>query len=143
MTTPKSMEFFTLQELTGGREATAPLPVRESLVSLAVNVLDPWRRRVGRLRVSSGWRTDDDNKRVGGVKGSQHTTGEAVDVVPLDVPLARAWELLTGLPFDQAIVYPKDGHIHVSHVGQVSARRQNRGARYRSPGAAGVKYERL
>lgn len=143
MTPPQSMEYFTLEELTHGRADAVPPAVRQSLISLVVAVLDPWRRRVGRLRVTSGWRTDADNQRVGGVPGSQHTTGEAVDVVPIDVPLARAWELLTGLPFDQAIVYPKDGHIHVSHVGQVSARRQNRGTRYRSPGAGGVKYERF
>lgn len=113
MTPPTSTEFFTLSELTGGEPDSAPAPVRHALENLMLWVLDPWRRRIGRLRVNSAWRTPEQNAAAGGEPSSQHLTGEAADVKPLDATLDAAWTALRGLPVDQAIRYPT--HIHVSH----------------------------
>lgn len=138
------MRHFSLDELTHGRSASAPPAVRAALTALVDAVLDPWRDRCGRLLVTSGWRTPEENAVAGGEPRSQHLTGEAVDVVPLDCTQARAWELLTGIEYDQAIVYPQRGHIHVSYVSPLRPGRMNRRAKYRfPPGGGGHGYERL
>ena len=139
------MDYFTGDELTRGRWESPPSAVRESLLSLVDAVLNPWRELVGPLRISSGWRTEEENARIpGSAKGSQHVTGEAVDVVPLACDLNRAFTLLFGLPFDQAILYPSDGHIHVSHRGSLPEGRKNRGQLLRARRHDGkVTYERI
>jgi len=138
------MEFFSLKELTNGREDQITPAVRANLVNMVERLLDPWRRKVGRLRVTSAWRTEEENRRANGERRSQHLSGEAVDVAPLDCPQHDAFDALNGLQFDQAIIYPRTGHIHVSLNGPISTRTRNRGARYRSPGRDGkVKYERV
>lgn len=84
------MKYFTISELT--RSATAksrgidntPTPeIRAKLEALIVNCLDPIRRIYGRpVIVSSGYRSPALNAAVGGVANSQHTLGEAADLVP-------------------------------------------------------------
>ena len=84
------MQYFTISELT--RSATArsrgidntPTPeVLAKLESLITGCLDPIRRIYGRpIVVSSGYRSPALNAAVGGVANSQHTTGEAADLVP-------------------------------------------------------------
>ena len=84
------MKYFTIRELT--RSATAqsrgidntPTPaIRAKLETLITNCLDPIRRIYGRpIIVSSGYRSPALNAAVGGVANSQHTMGEAADLVP-------------------------------------------------------------
>ena len=84
------MQYFTISELT--RSATAksrgidntPTPeIRAKLETLITECLDPIRRIYGRpVVVSSGYRSPALNAAVGGVANSQHTTGEAADLVP-------------------------------------------------------------
>lgn len=83
-------QYFTISELT--RSATAqqhgidntPTPaIRAKLETLITNCLDPIRRIYGRpIIVSSGYRCPQLNALVGGVSNSQHTKGEAADLVP-------------------------------------------------------------
>lgn len=104
---------FTKKELLGPREATPE--VLGALDWLVTHVLDRWRDALGKpLRVTSGYRTVEENERIpGAASDSWHTWGAAVDVAPVGVNLAYAFSLLRGLPFDKAILYPSDGHIHV------------------------------
>lgn len=68
--------------------------------------------------VTSGYRCDELNKKVGGVKGSQHTKGQAVDLV-LVIPGKTIKESIkelynfvaVTLPFDQMIIYPTFVHL--------------------------------
>ena len=48
---------------------------------LVMNVLDPVRDMFGKpIKVNSGYRCEDHNRRVGGDKNSQHLSGQAADV---------------------------------------------------------------
>lgn len=84
------MQYFTVSELTRsstaqsrGIDNTPPSEHRANLESLIVNCLDPIRRLYGRpIIVSSGYRSPALNAAVGGVANSQHTTGQAADLVP-------------------------------------------------------------
>ncbi len=119
-------QYFTIGELT--RSATAqshhidntPSPaIRAKLEALIVNCLDPIRRIYGRpIIVSSGYRCPELNAMVGGVSNSQHTTGEAADLVPASGgslgALARA--AIQFGDFDQLILERAGGSqwVHVS-----------------------------
>lgn len=119
-------QYFTISELT--RSATAqshhidntPSPaIRVKLEALIVNCLDPIRRIYGRpVIVSSGYRCPQLNSLVGGVSTSQHTMGEAADLVPASGgslgALARA--AIQFGDFDQLILEQAGGSkwIHVS-----------------------------
>lgn len=119
-------QYFTISELT--RSATAqshhidntPTPaIRAKLEALIVNCLDPIRRIYGRpVIVSSGYRCPQLNSLVGGVSTSQHTMGEAADLVPASggslAALARA--AIQFGDFDQLILEQAGGSkwIHIS-----------------------------
>lgn len=123
---------FTLKELVTTSTGLANTPnARElcSLQALCSAVLEPWRERVGALRVNSGFRSARVNDAVGGSKTSHHRSGQAADVTPLGMPRPAAWYVLldmiaAGLPVDQAIIYETTSHIHVDHVGDKTPRRQ-------------------
>jgi hypothetical protein len=87
---------------------------------LGVGVADP------RLRVTSGWRSPEQNISVGGSPSSAHLVGLAADFEPLGQSLWSAWRKLDEaresgtLPqFDQIIFYPLTGHIHVGIDGRL------------------------
>lgn len=88
--------------------------VRDSILSLTANVLQPLRDAWGKpLKVNSGYRCNALNAAVGGAPTSQHVKGEAADIAAGDpVKLARLAVKL-GLPFDQMILYPT--FVHFSH----------------------------
>lgn len=83
-------QYFTISELTRSAKAqanhidnTPSAEIRTKLEALIVNCLDPIRRIYGRpIIVSSGYRCKQLNELVGGVANSQHTKGEAADLVP-------------------------------------------------------------
>lgn len=88
--------------------------VRDSILALAENVLQPLRDAWGKpLKVNSGYRCKALNAAVGGAPTSQHVKGEAADIAAGDpVKLARLAVKL-GLAFDQMILYPT--FVHFSH----------------------------
>lgn len=47
-------------------------------------LLEPARQVVGPIIINSGFRNDDVNRKVGGVKNSQHLLGQAADIRPRD-----------------------------------------------------------
>jgi zinc D-Ala-D-Ala carboxypeptidase len=105
-------EHFSLSEFTISQTAerygidnTPPAIVIERLTDLCKTILEPARTQLGALRISSGYRCDALNKRVGGSPSSAHVLGYAADVVPLAVSkktLAR-W-VKTNCRFDQVIL---------------------------------------
>ena len=55
--------------------------VIENLKALCMEVLQPLRDYLGKpVVISSGYRSEEVNRMVGGVKGSQHLKGEAADI---------------------------------------------------------------
>lgn len=126
----KAGEYFTFAELqttSTGLPNTAPNDARLALCALAALVLDPLRQLVARpVRITSGYRSADVNRAVGGRPDSRHLFGLAAD---LKVEGFKAEELVrlmvsAGLPFERALFYHelRGGHVHVQiTAAQVSA----------------------
>ncbi len=106
-------EHFTLREMV--RSGTAiergidntPTPeVVYNLTCLCQNVLEPVRRQFGMTRITSGYRCKELNDAVGGVKNSQHITGEAADIHVSSIETARKiYDFIRdNLPFDQLLL---------------------------------------
>lgn len=64
--------------------------------------------------VTSAFRTQERNKECNGAKNSQHLTGDAIDLMPLDASIGNFVLQVKDAPFkfDQLIKYPT--FIHVS-----------------------------
>lgn len=95
--------------------------VVENLRLLAVKVLEPLRRRVGRVIVTSGYRCQALNRAVGGVATSQHLCGQAADIHVTGNEMCRKYARIIRqlTPFDQLILEPAGSlqkrWIHVSY----------------------------
>lgn len=72
-------------------EGISTAEVVENLHALCTEVLEPLRRRVGRVIVTSGYRCQELNKAVGGVWNSQHLKGEAADIFVPDTATAMRY----------------------------------------------------
>lgn len=131
----KLSTHFSLREMissgTAIRQGIDNRPTEEqteSLRRLCVNVLEPLRERFGVIRISSGFRTERLNEAVGGVRGSQHTRGEAADIHVSDMEVGmKMYDFIRhNLDFDQLLFEHKMGNgcrwLHVSFT----VRRQNR-----------------
>lgn len=115
----KNFKLSEFEVTSTGLNNEAPYEAQKNLKFLAVNILQPWRDIVGRLKVTSGYRSYEVNKKIGGVTNSQHRTGNAADIVPLDMEINKAFRILydMNLPMvDQAIIENKNGSkwVHVS-----------------------------
>lgn len=122
----KATKYFTLPELLASETALYSkipnLPTFaevENLNTLIVSILDPVRSVYGSpIKVTSGYRCTRLNEAVGGVKNSQHLSGLAADLIPVDGDLERLKQTIitTGVPFDQLIEEQsgKTKWIHVS-----------------------------
>jgi len=110
---------FTAAEL-GADKPSASSAIVANLSKLA-SYLEALRAVLGvPLRVTSGYRSPDENAEVGGVASSDHVVGLAADVVPLGVEQYAAYQQIEAavgrgtLPaWDQLIFYPVQGHLHV------------------------------
>ena len=81
--------------------------VRENLRSLCLDVLQPLREHVGGpIVVNSGYRSKEVNRLVGGVKNSQHLTGEAADLRIASAKQGREWVewIMDHCDFDQMLL---------------------------------------
>ena len=86
------------------------IPTMQAVANLTygcIMLLEPARLIVGPIIISSGFRCEEVNRRVGGVRNSQHLVGQAADIRPQDpalfqslVDFLKSWEytdqLLTG-----------------------------------------------
>lgn len=89
-------EHFTLREMTlsgtairhGWKNEPDDLAI-QNLLLLCENVLEPMRRRFGVIRITSGYRSEQVNKAVGGVEFSQHRYGQAADIHVSNVEAGR------------------------------------------------------
>ncbi len=85
--------------------------------TLAVNVLQPVREKFGGIRITSGYRCEELNTKVGSGSYSNHIKGEAVDIEPLNINITNLDVLIwiyENLEFRTLIYeYGHDGWIHV------------------------------
>lgn len=121
------MKYFKMKEFECRDGCVMPASVRENIVALVENVLDPARERLGMpIRVNSGYRCAKHNRKVGGVAASQHLLGEAADVVPVNSEKGKVKSELERLvriikeqgAFDQLIVYPTFVHVSYKRIGR-------------------------
>lgn len=78
---------FTLGEFINLRKYADNVPTIQAVVNLTYGchmLLEPARKVVGPIIINSGFRNDNVNRKVGGVKNSQHLLGQAADIRPRD-----------------------------------------------------------
>lgn len=113
---------FTWEELTYSRMAVEngldnypPIEARVALRELVKRLLQPLRIIYGApIAITSGYRSPEVNRLVGGVPSSQHVKGEAADCYVPDIYKLLDVLKKSGLPFDQAILYRKKHFLHLS-----------------------------
>ena len=118
-------EHFTKEEMvkTNSKLYNEPCQAEFSnLYDLCFNVMEPVRKllsdyakRVVMIQITSGYRSYEVNKWVGGKEKSQHLNGKAADFVPSGVKMTIAYELIrkSNIPYDQLILY--NDKIHISY----------------------------
>ena len=120
-------KYFTIEELTKSstakRAGIKNIPNEKELKnlnSLIDNILDPLREAYGKpIIVTSGFRCEELNDLVNGVRGSQHRTGQAADIrskVDTRKENKKLFDLVIALelPFDQLIDEYDYNWVHVS-----------------------------
>ena len=129
MNTPVTMHF-SIEEMyasdTAKRLGINNIPSTQqmiNLVYLCAYVLEPLRVAMGKpINISSGFRCQELNKKVGGVYNSQHLKGQAADIdIQGDMAFGKKiFEYIRDhLPFDQLIwEHNRSGTywVHVSFV---------------------------
>ncbi len=101
---------FKLSEFLNLHKYPENIPTMQAVANLTFGchlLLEPARLIVGPIIINSGFRCETVNRKVGGVRKSQHLIGQAADVYPKDsaqfselVDFLKKWEytdqLLTG-----------------------------------------------
>ena len=83
----KLSEHFKLSEFCNWKKYPENKPTVQQISNMMYgcrNLLEPARQVVGPIIINSGFRNPDVNRRVGGVKNSQHLQGQAADIRPKD-----------------------------------------------------------
>ena len=81
----KLSEHFMLSEFLKLKKYPDNIPTVQQISNMMYgcrNLLEPARQVVGPIIINSGFRNPDVNRRVGGVKNSQHLQGQAADIRP-------------------------------------------------------------
>lgn len=117
---------FVLSEITRSNTAKrlniSNEPTKEHLRNMQMLVRDliqPMRDDIGPVRVSSGYRSKELNRAIGGSSKSQHCKGEALDLQfwfkgKMNNKVIYEWVLDSGLEFDQMINEFDFSWIHIS-----------------------------
>lgn len=117
--------YFSIEELCASETAdkynidnTPSAAVEANLQALIDKVLNPVREAYGSyILVNSGYRCAALNSKVGGVSGSQHTTGEAADITGGSVEKNRKiFEAIVKLGVYDQLIWENGGKwVHVSY----------------------------
>jgi hypothetical protein len=131
-------EWFSLEEFTASETAkrkgidNSPTPEHlENIKRLTKEVLDPVRQIMGKISITSGYRSYALNNEVGGVLSSAHCTGNAADIYRSNIE--ELFEFIRdNMIYDQVILESKDterGKVFWVHVSYVEGK--NRGQSFR------------
>lgn len=107
---------FSLAELTFTKQPLPNAPCTIVIINLCWGVhqiLQPLRNYIGvPVTITSGYRSAEVNKAVGGVPSSQHLTGCAADCVVYSAVFNKAIDYITrNLPFDQLLIGKSFFHV--------------------------------
>ena len=91
----------------------------ENLQRIVTNLLQPLRNHLGPIRISSGYRSKELNRAIGGSNKSQHSKGEAVDIQfwkegQMCNKEVYDWIIDNAVEFDQMINEFDFSWIHIS-----------------------------
>ena len=91
----------------------------ENMQRLIDNLIQPLRDAIGPIRVTSGYRSKELNRAIGGSNRSQHSKAEALDLQfwekgKMNNKVIYEWILESGLEFDQMINEFDFSWIHIS-----------------------------
>ena len=110
-------QHFLLREFLNLKKYPENLPTLQVVANLTFGchlLLEPARTIVGPIIVNSGFRNEAVNRRVGGVRNSQHLLGQAADIRPKDP--SQFWQLVEFLKIcehtDQLLT--GSGWLHLS-----------------------------
>jgi zinc D-Ala-D-Ala carboxypeptidase len=134
LSTNLSLAEVTRSE-TAKRRGISNMPTPEHIENfkkLAVNIFQPIREHFGKpIIISSGYRSAELNKAIGGSLSSQHSSGEAIDIDMdgTDITNAQIFNYIKdNLNFDQMIwEFGTDANpdwVHVSFAANRSQRKQ-------------------
>jgi hypothetical protein len=134
LSTNLSLAEVTRSE-TAKRRGISNMPTPEHIENfkkLAANIFQPIREHFGKpIIISSGYRSAELNKAIGGSLSSQHSSGEAIDIDMdgTDITNKQIFDYIKdNLTFDQMIAeFPKQGNpdwVHVSFAANRSQRKQ-------------------
>jgi zinc D-Ala-D-Ala carboxypeptidase len=134
LSTNLSLAEVTRSE-TAKRRGISNMPTPEHIENfkkLAANIFQPIREHFGKpIIISSGYRSAELNKAIGGSLSSQHCSGEAIDIDMdgTDITNKQIFDYIKdNLTFDQMIAeFPKQGNpdwVHVSFAANRSQRKQ-------------------
>jgi len=117
---------FTLSEVTRSNTAkrlsidnTPKNAHLKSMQRLITNLIQPMRDELGPIRITSGYRSPELNRVIGGSKKSQHSKAEAVDIQfwskgQMDNKVIYDWVIKSNIEFDQMINEFDFAWIHIS-----------------------------
>jgi hypothetical protein len=134
LSTNLSLAEVTRSE-TAKRRGISNMPTAEHIENfkkLAINIFQPIREHFGKpILISSGYRSAELNKAIGGSLSSQHCSGEAIDIDMdgTDITNAQIFNYIKdNLTFDQMIwEFGTDTNpdwVHVSFAANRSQRKQ-------------------
>ena len=103
----KLWEF--VKSVTADQNGIKNLPNETEVVHLRLlcqKILQPARKALGPLKISSGFRSEELNRLVGGAENSDHRMGYAADVIPYNVGTRKLaeWVVKNCSQFDQVIL---------------------------------------
>ena len=124
-------QHFLLQEFIHLRRHPENIPTAQDIANLTYGclmVLEPARQIAGPIIVTSGFRCEEVNRKVGGVTHSQHLTGQAADIHLADPSRFRQLveflktceytdQLLTGSTWLHVSWTPFDKPRHMIRIG--------------------------
>lgn len=90
----------------------------DNLLELIVYCLQPIRDKLNKpMIISSGYRCEELNNKIGGVKNSQHTKGQAVDFKVNGMTAREVIDFIVdnGFEFDQ-LINEYDMWVHISYA---------------------------
>ena len=113
----KLSPHFKLREFLLTDKYPQNIPTMQDVVNLTYGclwLLEPARLIVGPIIINSGFRNEDVNRKVGGVRNSQHLIGQAADIRPKDpANFQRLVEFLKASPYTDQLL-TGNGWLHIS-----------------------------
>ena len=113
----KLSNHFLLSEFLNVGKYPDNLPTPQALFNLKYGcqyLLEPARRVVGPILINSGFRNPRVNTLVGGVRNSQHLTGQAADIRPKDSrQFSKLVDFLRTSPYTDQLL-TGNGWLHIS-----------------------------